>query len=339
MNVSKKKALQFIEIAAETFVPDNIVSDIDAKKLLSNISENKKDAENAKLNLDAARHNKKNNGIFSNFFNDRDEKIQSAQHDLTTISSKLMRDTSDLAVLNVAASVVLLDQQKILQEQQKVLEQQSLDIKKQNDEIFSQQKIIESQQHEINQANQSLIGAAEKSNEQALKLMGGLERISKVEQKIEDKNKELEDSIIIFTNDALKSSSAQLNEKINAYGQRYEDLQEKFLAHAAESMKRIEDVSQSLDGFQQNIETQIFEQNKLNKKEIIDFNKEHLVAEQKVTKKILEENAKSLNFLHSKIENLEESQKKKDKAYRWLLIFATGISLTSMAFYVANFIN
>lgn len=210
MSASHPQELQIIQAFSMVTVPERILRDSNVKELIrSMIDEQDKVQKNAH-NLDQARQEKKEGNFIGNWWNDRDDKVQEAQLDLSTSIGHLTQKSSQLLVVNTAISKVLSDQQNILLAQQDLLKQQTTKLEEQNKKILDQQLRLEKQQKDINAANEGLLSAKGVTQEQAQKLVGCVVRVTQAEQKIDEANAEMRAAVA----SRLDATSAQCADSV-----------------------------------------------------------------------------------------------------------------------------
>lgn len=183
------------------------------------LKEELEDAQTNENRLDRLRQEKKEGNFLSNWLNDRDEKIEEAQLDLSRSVSRLTQKSSQLLIFNTAISKVLAEQQGFLEAQQGMLMAQAERIEDQNARIFEQQELLSKQQTEINEANRGLMEAKGITQEQAQKLVGCVNRVTESEDKIAAANRalreEIEQRLVVGVEDCV----THLNKSLDAYGQ------------------------------------------------------------------------------------------------------------------------
>lgn len=210
MNSLSNQELQVVQAFSSVAVPEEIIRSSDIKGLIEGMISSQRSSENAAQKLERLRQEKRDGNFFSNWLNNRNDKIQDAQIDLSSAIGNLTQKSSQLLIVNTAISKVLYDQQQILMQQQLLLEQQANELKDQNQKILNQQKTLEHQQNEINAANQGLLEAKGLTQEQAQQLVGCVTRVTEAEKRLNLSNQELQDEV----------------------ERRYANLEEKFSIHA-----------------------------------------------------------------------------------------------------------
>lgn len=123
--------------------------------------------------------------FFGNFWNNRDDALKDAQHNLSLAVANLSENNSRLLMFNVAISKILLDYQQQLNDQQTVLNHQAQELKLHTDELASQNM-------ELNRVNQAIIREQEKLNDLIKEFMEikGLtnEQVKQLAQVVKDAN-------------------------------------------------------------------------------------------------------------------------------------------------------
>lgn len=185
------KEVQIVNALSSADLPENLIGESCVKELISAVIDAQQQAKNAANKLQWARLEKGAQGAISNWWNNTEEKVQSAQLTLTTTVANLNRHSSQLLIFNTAISKVLCDQQDLLLRQQKILEQQAEQLKQQNLDVLKQQKALEIQQTEISKANQGLMEAKGVTAEQARNLVGCVQRVESTEERISEVNRQL----------------------------------------------------------------------------------------------------------------------------------------------------
>lgn len=224
MSASHPHELQIIQAFSTVTVPEKILRDSNVKELIrSMIDEQDKVQKNAR-NLEQARQEKRDGNIIGNWWNDRGDKVEEAQLDLSTAIGKLTQKSSQLLVVNTAISKVLSDQQNILLAQQALLKQQTTKLEEQNEKILDQQLQLAEQQKAINAANEGLLAAKGVTQEQAQKLVGCVVRVTQAEQKIEAANMEVRatvehrlDAALAQCADSVASMDGRVARRLNAH--------------------------------------------------------------------------------------------------------------------------
>ncbi|MBB5866479.1 hypothetical protein [Xanthomonas sp. 3058] len=132
--------------------------------------------------LELARQAKRDGNFIGNLVKGRQEAMDDAQMDLNKAIANLTASTSELLVINTALSKVLHIQQEDLHDQQIELESQATNIREQNVQILQQQEEQTRQQEQIILVNEGILEAKGLTQEQALKLVGCVERVTEAEQ-------------------------------------------------------------------------------------------------------------------------------------------------------------
>lgn len=185
------KEVQIVAALSSADLPEALIGDSCVKELISAVMGSQQKAKSANDSLDKARREKNEQNMFSNWWNNTEDKVKDAQLNLTSSIANLNRHSSQLLIFNTAISKVLCDQQNILLRQQQLLEDQASELNLQNLQILAQQKSIEAQQIEIRSANQGLLEAKGVTAEQARELVGCVQRVESAEQRITQVNQHL----------------------------------------------------------------------------------------------------------------------------------------------------
>ncbi|WP_150130888.1 hypothetical protein [Janthinobacterium sp. LM6] len=189
--MSALKELQIIKAFSAVTLPENTLNERQIKELVSTMIQEQDSVRSDAERLDKLRQEQKDGSTYNNWKENRSEKIQEAQIDLNKSIGRLTRQTSQLLLVNTAISKVLSDQQAILLSQQDILSLQANQLR-QHDEKFAHQQILFSEdQKTITEANENLLLAAGKSQEQATALMRCMARVMESEKKIAAANSEL----------------------------------------------------------------------------------------------------------------------------------------------------
>lgn len=195
MGNASHQEVQIIQALSSTEVPEKFLLQSNIKELIHDMLADQKAVSSESQRLKRLRQEEKDGNFFSNWWDDRDEKVQDAQINLSRSIGNLTQRSSQLIIINTAISKVLIDQQRTLLKQQEQLKQQANEIGVQNQKILEQQTLLEQQQREINAANQGLLEAKGITQEQAQKLVGCVVRVTEAEKKIEASNAQLREEI------------------------------------------------------------------------------------------------------------------------------------------------
>lgn len=191
MNAPNKQELQIVQAFSSISVPEKVIRDSNIKELVQEMLGKQSAVQGSADRLERLRQEKRDGNFLGNWWNDRDDKVQDAQLDLSASIGRLTETSSRLLVVNTAISKVLSDQQNILLKQQRALEEQAKELKSQNEKILDQQQQLAKQQQKINAANKGLMEAKGLTQAQAEKLVGCVVRVSEAERKIELANEQL----------------------------------------------------------------------------------------------------------------------------------------------------
>lgn len=187
--------LQVVQAFSALTIPEQIVRDSNIRELIKDMIADTSLVKDESQRLKELRQERKDGNFISNWWNDRDEKVQGAQLDLNQAMGRLTQRSSQLLVVNTAISKVLSDQQILLLRQQEQLEEQAHGLKLQNEEILKQQELLAEQQIGLNKANQGLMEAKGVTQEQAIMLVGCVTRVTEAENKIDAANEKLHSAL------------------------------------------------------------------------------------------------------------------------------------------------
>lgn len=222
MTVMNKQELQIVQAFSSVDVPEKIIRESNIKDLIHGMTAAQDSIQSDARRLERLRQEKKEGNFISNWWNDRDDKVQDAQIDLNKSIGRLTQKSSQLLIVNTAISKVLNDQQCILLEQQHILKRQTDTLEEQSRKILEQQKLLEKQQQDINKANQGLMEAKGISQEQAHKLVGCVVRVTEAEKKIDDANVALRTALEQHMHDSVAQCIASLNSGFAEQRQRHD---------------------------------------------------------------------------------------------------------------------
>ena len=194
MNTSANE-LQVVQAFSAITIPEQIVRDSNIRGLIDGMMAETKAVKDESSRLERLRKEMKDGNFVSNMLNDRDEKVKASQLDLNQAMGRLTQRSSQLLVVNTAISKVLSDQQHILLAQQDMLAKQAHELKRQNEQILEQQGQLAEQQEGLKAANQGLLEAKGVTQEQAVKLVGCVTRVTEAESKIETANEALRSAL------------------------------------------------------------------------------------------------------------------------------------------------
>ncbi len=209
MNTSANE-LQVVQAFSAITIPEQIVRDSNIRGLIDGMMAETKAVKDESSRLERLRKEMKDGNFVSNMWNDRDEKVKAAQLDLNQAMGRLTQRSSQLLVVNTAISKVLSDQQHILLAQQDMLAKQAHELKRQNEQILEQQGQLAEQQEGLKAANQGLLEAKGVTQEQAIKLVGCVTRVTEAESKIDMANAALRSALM----KELQGVVAQCDERI-----------------------------------------------------------------------------------------------------------------------------
>lgn len=209
MNTSANE-LQVVQAFSAITIPEQIVRESNIRGLIDGMMAETKAVKDESSRLERLRKEMKDGNFVSNLWNDRDEKVKAAQLDLNQAMGRLTQRSSQLLVVNTAISKVLSDQQHILLAQQDMLAKQAHELKRQNEQILEQQGQLAEQQEGLKAANQGLLEAKGVTQEQAIKLVGCVTRVTEAESKIETTNEALRSAL----KKEMQAVVAQCDERI-----------------------------------------------------------------------------------------------------------------------------
>lgn len=209
MNTSANE-LQVVQAFSAITIPEQIVRESNIRGLIDGMMAETKAVKDESSRLERLRKEIKDGNFVSNLWNDRDEKVKAAQLDLNQAMGRLTQRSSQLLVVNTAISKVLSDQQHILLAQQDILAKQAHELKRQNEQILEQQGQLAEQQEGLKAANQGLLEAKGVTQEQAVKLVGCVTRVTEAESKIETANEALRSAL----KKEMQAVVAQCDERI-----------------------------------------------------------------------------------------------------------------------------
>jgi len=212
VNAPNKQELQIVQAFSSISVPEKVIRDSNIKQLVQDMLAKQNAVQGTADRLEQVRRDKRDGNFLGNWWNDRDDKVQDAQLDLSTSIGDLTQTSSRLLIVNTAISKVLSDQQTILLQQQEVLEEQTQKLKSQNEKILDQQLQLAEQQQKINAANKGLAEAKGVTQEQAVKLVGCVVRVTEAERKIDLAN----DLLRTTMQNAMQESLAQCMAQVDA---------------------------------------------------------------------------------------------------------------------------
>lgn len=202
---------QVVEAFSAITIPEQIVRDSNIRELIAGMVAETKSVKEESGRLERLRKEQKEGNFVSNLWNDRDEKVKAAQLDLNQAMGRLTQRSSQLLVVNTAISKVLSDQQILLLKQQELLAEQAHELKRQNEQILEQQEQLAEQQKGLNAANQGLLEARGVTQEQAIKLVGCVTRVTEAESKIDAANEALRSAL----RNEMQGVVAQCDERVD----------------------------------------------------------------------------------------------------------------------------
>ncbi|CAE1136370.1 hypothetical protein [Xanthomonas euroxanthea] len=174
--------LMIVRAVASVDLPQNLDNLGRVGALVKRMGEEGRTLRRKANELEKARQEKRDGNLIGNLFKGRQEAMEDAQMDLNTAIGNLTASTSELLVINTALSKVLHIQQEALHDQQEQLESQAIEIREQNVQILQQQEEQARQQEQIILVSEGILEAKGLTQEQALKLVGCVERVTIAEQ-------------------------------------------------------------------------------------------------------------------------------------------------------------
>lgn len=182
MTQQASQELIIVRAIASVDLPQNLDSLGHVGALVRRMGEEGKSLRYKADQLEQARKAKRDGNFIGNLIKGRQEAMEDAQMDLNKAIGNLTASTSELLVINTALSKVLHIQQGTLHDQQLELESQAEEIREQNEQILQQQEVQAAQQEQIILVNEGILEAKGLTQEQALKLVGCVERVTEAEQ-------------------------------------------------------------------------------------------------------------------------------------------------------------
>ncbi|MEX3929926.1 hypothetical protein AB4Y36_39025 [Paraburkholderia sp. BR10936] len=204
------RELQVVQAFSALTIPEQIVRDSNIRELIDGMITETNSVNDVNGRLKRLRQEKADGNFVSNLWNDRDEKVKAAQLDLNQAMGRLTQRSSQLLVVNTAISKVLSDQQIVLLKQQELLAEQARELKRQNEKILEQQTLLAEQQEGLNAANQGLLEAKGVTQEQAMKLVGCVTRVTEAESKIGAAN----EALLSALKNEIQGVVAQCDERV-----------------------------------------------------------------------------------------------------------------------------
>lgn len=247
MNALNKQELQIIEAFSSVSIPEKIIRESNIRELIHGLTDDQEKVQTDAQRLDRLRQEKREGNFFGNLLNDRDDKIQDAQLDLSQTIGRLTQKSSQLLIVNTAISKVLNDQQRILLEQQNILKQQTDTLAEQNRKILEQQNLLEKQQQDINKANQGLLEAKGITQAQAQQLVGCVKLVKEAENRINETNQALRSGVEQSLHDSVERCLGRLSSGLTEQAQRYDAFEQhvisEFSTQAQQAQKALEQIA------------------------------------------------------------------------------------------------
>ncbi|AKJ66918.2 hypothetical protein ABW99_00400 [Pandoraea thiooxydans] len=187
--------LQVVQVLSALTIPEQIVRDSNIRELMDDMIAETKSVQGENHRLEQLRQEKKDGNFATNWWYDRDDKVEDAQLDLNQAMGRLTQRSSQLLIVNTAISKVLSGQQEVLLKQQALLAEQALELKRLNERIFEQQHEFTEQQEVSNAANQKLLDATYYTQNQAERLVDCITLVREAERKIGAANEELHSAL------------------------------------------------------------------------------------------------------------------------------------------------
>lgn len=263
MSVVDGQELQIVQAFSSTDLPEKIFRESKIGELIRSITTAQGEVQSDAQRLEYLRQEQKDGNFVSNWWNDRDDKVQDAQIGLNKSIGRLTQKSSQLLVVNTAISKVLCDQQRILLEQQNLLKLQADQLEGQNRKILDQQDQLARQQREINAANQGLMEAKGITQEQAQKLVGCVLRVTEAENKIGIAQKELRATLEQHMDNMIAQYAGRMDEGFAELDKRYGalalELNNAFSAHSRQTHDELQCFASRSGEFEASVEHQLHE--------------------------------------------------------------------------------
>ena len=222
------KESQIVQVLSLINLPEQILRDSDIQGLIKGMMSDQITVKITTQRLERLRREEKGGNSGKN---DRSDHTGEAQFDLNKSIGNLTQRSSQLLIINTAISKVLGDQQNMLQ-------QQTDDLAVQSSKMLNQQIHLEIQQNAIIKANAGLMEAKGVTQQQAIQLVGCVERVSKAEEKIGEANQRLRELIEKRFSQNIAQCTDQINIGFKSQEQRNTSFQQRLANALAQQNKQ-----------------------------------------------------------------------------------------------------
>lgn len=228
MMADELNEFQVMRAISTTTLSQRLIDESGLSTLMTQIAKSNKDVSFDTGRLERARREQKEGNVVSNWWNDRADAIQDAHLDLSKSIGRLTQDTTKLVVVNTALAKVLNFQQEGLASQQAQLQEQASRIESQNRQLADQHEQLGAHQLRIDKANQALLELHGVNQDQAIRLLGCVERMESSEVRFATAERELLGR--------LERQSAEVVRCLDAVAEARQQMQ--VLATAGEALER-----------------------------------------------------------------------------------------------------
>ena len=243
------KESQIIQVLSLINLPEQIVRDSDIQGLIKGMMSDQITVKTTTQRLERLRREEKGGNSGKN---DRSDHTGEAHFDLNKSIGNLTQRSSQLLIINTAISKVLGDQQNMLQ-------QQTDDLAVQSSKMLNQQIHLEIQQDAIIKANAGLMEAKGVTQQQAIQLVGCVERVSKAEAKIGEANQRLRELIEKRFSQNIAQCTDQINIGFKSQEQRNISFQQRLANALAQQNKQTQGELERLAQANTKLESEISE--------------------------------------------------------------------------------
>ena len=243
------KESQIVQVLSLVNLPEQIVRDSDIQGLIKGMMSDQITVKTTTQRLERLRREEKGGNSGKN---DRSDHTGEAQFDLNKSIGNLTQRSSQLLIINTAISKVLGDQQNMLQ-------QQTDDLAVQSSKMLNQQIHLEIQQDAIIKANAGLMEAKGVTQQQAIQLVGCVERVSKAEAKIGEANQRLRELIEKRFSQNIAQCTDQINIGFKSQEQRNTSFQQRLANALAQQNKQAQGELERLAQANTKLESEISE--------------------------------------------------------------------------------
>ena len=243
------KESQIVQVLSLINLPEQIVRDSDIQGLIKGMMSDQITVKTTTQRLERLRREEKGGNSGKN---DRSDHTGEAQFDLNKSIGNLTQRSSQLLIINTAISKVLGDQQNMLQ-------QQTDDLTVQSSKMLNQQIHLEIQQDAIIKANAGLMEAKGVTQQQAIQLVGCVERVSKAEAKIGEANQRLRELIEKRFSQNIAQCTDQINIGFKSQEQRNTSFQQRLANALAQQNKQTQGELERLAQANTKLESEISE--------------------------------------------------------------------------------